>query len=67
MATGWDFAVLNAQLKRVFDGEVRCETRRYIIERAEVQTDLDYLLDEELRFWDYVKADREPPLRLPEI
>lgn len=67
LATGWDFAVLNAQLKRVFDGEVRCETRRYIIERAEVQTDLDYLLDEELRFWDYVKADREPPLRLPEI
>ena len=68
IATGWDFAVLNAQMKRVFDGDVRTETRRYFIERAEVQNDIDYLLDEEIKFWnDYVQKDREPPLILPEI
>lgn len=68
IATGWDFAVLNAQMKRVFDGDVRTETRRYFIERAEVQDDIDYLLAEEIKFWnDYVLKDREPPLILPEI
>ena len=68
IATGWDFAVLNAQMKRVFDGDVRTETRRYFIERAEVQDDIDYLLAEEVKFWaEYVQKDREPPLILPEI
>lgn len=69
LATGWDFAVLSAQLKRMFSSEVRCETRRYTIERAEaqVQADLDYLMEEELRFWRCVETDQEPPLRLPEI
>lgn len=68
IATGWDFAVLNAQMKRVFDGDVRTETRRYFIERAEVQNDIDYLLAEEVKFWtEYVQKDREPPLILPEI
>lgn len=68
IATGWDFAVLNAQMKRVFDGDVRTETRRYFIERAEVQDDIDYLLPEEVKFWtEYVQKDREPPLILPEI
>ena len=68
IATGWEFAVLNAQMKRVFDGDVRTETRRYIIERAEVRDDIDYLLAEEIKFWtEYVQKDREPPLILPEI
>ena len=68
IATGWEFAVLNAQMKRVFDGDVRTETRRYFIERAEVQDDIDYLLAEEVKFWtEYVQKDREPPLILPEI
>ncbi len=68
IATGWEFAVLNAQMKRVFDGDVRTETRRYFIERAEVQNDIDYLLAEEIKFWtEYVQKDREPPLILPEI
>lgn len=68
IATGWEFAVLNAQMKRVFDGDVRTETRRYFIERAEVQNDIDYLLAEEVKFWtEYVQKDREPPLILPEI
>ena len=68
IATGWEFAVLNAQMKRVFDGDVRTETRRYFIERAEVQDDIDYLLTEEVKFWtEYVQKDLEPPLILPEI
>lgn len=68
LVTGWDFAYLNAQLKRVFDGEVRTETRRYPIERSDVQDDLDVLLDAEVRFWKYnVQKDIRPDLILPEI
>ena len=67
LATGFEFAVLNAQLKRTYGNDVRTETRRYFIERSEVQGDLDYLLQEELKFWDYVQRDAQPPLTLPNI
>ena len=68
LATGWDFAILHAQLKRVWDGEMKATRQSYIIERSEIQEDLDYLLDAEIKFWnDYVLKDREPPLILPQI
>ena len=41
--------------------------KHYFIERAEVQADLDYLQDEEMKFWKYVEGGRKPPLILPEI
>lgn len=67
LATGWAFAVLKAQLKTVYDNEVRLNTRHYFIERSEVQDDLDYLLTKEIEFWKYVQRDKKPPLVLPEI
>lgn len=67
IATGFDFVVLNAQLKRTYGQDVRTETRRYFIEREEVKDDLEYLLEEELKFWDYVKRDVRPPRVLPSI
>lgn len=68
LATGWDFAVLHAQLKYDYSDGIRSERRTYFIERSEVQYDIDYLLEEETKFWcNYVLADREPPLILPEI
>jgi len=67
LATGWDFAILKAQLKTEYGGDVRLNTRHYRIERTEVQEDLDYLLEKELEFWDYVTKKIEPPLILPPI
>lgn len=67
LATGWDFAVLHAQLKFIYQGDIRSERRSYFIERQEVQEDLRYLLQEELNFWGYVQRDEEPPLVLPRI
>lgn len=67
LATGWDFAILKAQLKTVFDGEVRLNTKHYTIERAEVQDDLDYLLEKEIEFWQYIVKDKKPNLVLPPI
>lgn len=62
-----DFAVLKAQLKTDFGGDVRLETRHYHIERGEAQEDIDYLMQKGAEFWEYVKSDVRPPLILPEV
>ena len=62
-----DFAVLKAQLKSEFDGETYIQTKHYKIERTAVQDDIDYLMSEGEKFWQYVKSGKMPPLRLPEI
>ena len=67
LCTGFDFAVLTAQLKRVYGQEVRCDTRRYFFERADRKDDLTWLLEQELKFWEAVQADKEPPLILPAL
>ena len=67
LATGWDFAVLHAQLKRVWEGEIKSTRQTYKIERTDVQDDLDFLLDAEIKFWGYVERDECPPLILPDI
>ena len=62
-----DFAVLKAQLKTVFDGVPYLQTKHYFIERSEVQEDIEYLIDEEAKFWKCVKGGIKPPLILPNI
>ena len=61
LATGWEFAVLHVQLKSTWGDNFTATRHTYIVERAEVQPDLDVLLQRELRFWEYVQNDREPP------
>lgn len=60
-----NFAELTAEIKSGPD--VRYEIRHYHIERSEVQEDIDYLMQKGAEFWEYVKNDTRPPLRLPEI
>lgn len=67
LVTGWDFAILKAQLKTEYGNEVRLNTRHYTIERSDVEDDIQYLLEKELRFWKYVTEDKKPPLTLPAI
>jgi len=68
LATGYEFTVLKAQLKTVYrDGEIRLNTRHYHIERSEVAEDIDWLLQEEIKFWKCVEEDRKPNLILPPI
>ena len=65
--TGFDFAILKAQLRYDYDGEIFLNTKHYEIERAEVEADIEYLMDAERRFADCIKADRQPALLLPNI
>lgn len=65
--TEYDFAVLKAQLKSEWGGELHIEVRHYFIERKEVEKDIRELLDAEQRFWDCVVTGRRPDLILPAI
>lgn len=62
-----DFCVLKAQLKTVFNGIPYLQTKHFFIEKVDVLDDIEYLMQEGERFWQYVKNDIRPPLRLPEI
>ena len=68
MVTEFEFAELKAQLKSVFsDGTVYLQTRHYHIERSDVEADIEYLAEEERKFWTCVENMKAPPLVLPEI
>lgn len=67
LASGFDFAVLHAQLKYEYGDDIRSERRTYHIERADHQASIDYLMEEEIKFWGYVERDEMPPMILPPI
>ena len=67
LVTGFEFVVLRAHLDSSWGKEIRTQVRHYFIERNEVQEDLNYLLQKEIEFWEYVESGRRPPLILPEI
>lgn len=64
--TGFKFLILKAQLKSSDDnGEVRLITKHYRINAADVKTDIDYLITQEMRFWEHVIARKPPNLIIP--
>lgn len=67
MVTEADFCVLKAHLRFDFKDEVFFQTKHYHIERSDVQEDICYLEKKESEFWEFVKAERKPPLVLPDI
>lgn len=67
MVTEWDFVILKAQLKSVFNGEVYLQIKHYRIDRQEVQEDIDFLEQREKVFYENIIHDREPSLILPKI
>ena len=67
MVTEFDFVVLKAQLKSEFGGQIYLQTKHYFIERSEVMGDIEYLEEEEAKFWKCVEDKRMPDLILPDI
>lgn len=67
LITEFDFAILKAQLKSEFGGEIYIQTKHYKIERSEVQADIDLLEVSERKFWKQVQERRRPDLILPNI
>ena len=67
MVTEFDFAILKAQLKSEFNGEIYLQTKHYKIERSEVEADIKFLESSEMKFWKQVQERRKPDLILPNI
>ena len=67
LTTGWEYVILKAQLKYNYDGEIFLQTKHYHIERSEVKEDLEYLLEQEIKFWEKVQKKERPDLLLPNI
>ncbi len=67
LVTEFDFAILKAQLKYEYSGNISLSTKHYFIEREEVLEDIRYLEAAEAEFARYIKEDKCPPLVLPDI
>lgn len=67
MVTEFDFAVLKAQLKSEFNGEIYLQTKHYKIERTDVEEDIKFLESSERKFWKQVQDRKRPDLILPGI
>ena len=65
--TEYDFAVLKAQLKSEWHGELRITVKHYFIERKDIEEDIRYLVEAEQRFWTCVVEGHRPDLLLPTI
>lgn len=66
--TRYSFAILKAQLKYDFDGDIKLETRHYKINRCDFEEDIKELEKAEVEFWTkYVEKDIQPPLELPNL
>ena len=67
MVTEFDFAVLKARLRSEWQDGIRVTVRHYMIERSEVEEDIEELRKAGEKFWKAVQKDREPNLILPAI
>lgn len=67
IATDWEFVWLKAQIKWYRNGELRLDTREYLIERHEVLPDIEHTIAEGVRFWHHVQTKTRPALMLPAI
>lgn len=67
LITEAEFVVLKGRLKSVIDGVPYIQIKHYPIERSEVEEDIQYLANEEKRFWGHKLSGKKPPLLLPNI
>lgn len=67
MVTEFDFAILKARLRSEWKGETRITVKHYVIERSEVQEDINELETAGWKMWKAIQEDREPNLILPAL
>lgn len=62
LVTGYDFVILKAQLKYCFKSEMpKFETRHYLINRKDVEDEIEYLKQEEIDWWNRHMVMKEEP------
>ena len=67
MVTEYEFVVLRAQIKSIWNGEIRLVTKDYHIERSEVEEDINFLYEKEQEFINKVRTKTRPALIMPQF
>ena len=67
VVTGYDFAILRAHLNSSWGNDRTTTVRHYFIERDSVKEDMEYLVENERKFWKCVESKTRPALVLPVI
>ena len=67
IVTEYDFAVLKAQLKSEYKGSIYLQTKHFYIDKNEVLEDMEYLIQEEMKFYELLIKKEKPNLVLPSI
>ena len=68
LVTGYEFAILKAQLKSVYREEgILLTTKHYFIDRKDVEEDIEYIKQSEIEFWRLVESDTRPNTIIPEF
>lgn len=67
MVTEFDFAILRASMRFQYGNDVTFTIKQYLIEREEVQEDIEYLQKAEKDFYFAIKEKKRPSLVLPVI
>ena len=62
-----DFAYVEALLRWEIDHDIYCQLRHYRIDRKDVETDIEILMEAEKKFAEDVKKRHKPALILPSI
>lgn len=63
LATDWDYVILFALLM----GDKDWTVREFHIGRDDAEEDMEWLLEEETKFWGFVERNERPPEKLPII
>lgn len=66
MVTEFDFAIVKAQLKYNYNN-LFLKTLHFRIDRKNVLKDIEYLKEQEIKFYEYIKTNTIPPLVLPHL
>lgn len=67
LVTEFDFVILKARLRSDWPDGIRVQIKHYMIERNEVEEDIEELRKAGEKFWKAVQEDKEPHLILPPI
>lgn len=67
LVTGYEFAILKAQLKFQYPEKMKLITNHYRFEREDVLDDMKSLFRAEVAFWSNIESRTEPALILPAI
>lgn len=65
--TEFDFAIVKAQLRSEYEGNVSLITKHYYIDRKDVGDDINLLMQKGAEFYEAIIQDKCPPLILPRI